>query len=42
MLWNDDYYSQLESEFGQDIASRVAQSHRAAIDYVEDVSISAI
>lgn len=37
MMWNDDYYSVIEEQFGEDWASKVAESHRAAIDFVEQV-----
>jgi hypothetical protein len=36
-MWNDDYYYQLEKEFGANVASKVAQSHRDAIQFIEDV-----
>ncbi len=37
MMWNDDYYHQVEKQFGADVMSRVADSHRTAIDFVENV-----
>ncbi|EIE23568.1 DAO-domain-containing protein [Coccomyxa subellipsoidea C-169] len=36
MMWNDDYYHQVEKQFGADVMSRVADSHRTAIDFVEN------
>lgn len=37
MMWNDDYYHLLEQQFGTDTMTKVAQSHRDAIDFVEKV-----
>ncbi|KXZ47373.1 hypothetical protein GPECTOR_36g94 [Gonium pectorale] len=37
MQWNDDYYSVLESKYGKDGARSVAESHVAAIDFIERV-----
>lgn len=39
MMWNDDYYHIVEKQFGAEIMSRVADSHRTAIDFVENVSV---
>ena len=35
MSWNDDKYSAIEDEMGENTASRVAQSQAAAIDFIE-------
>lgn len=37
MMWNDDYYSVLESEYGLEKTRLVADSHRESIDWVEKV-----
>ena len=37
MMWNDDYYYEIEEQFGEATAMKVAQSHRAAIVFVERV-----
>ena len=37
MMWNDDYYYEIEEQFGEAVATKVALSHRAAIDFVEKV-----
>ena len=39
MLWNDDYYSLLEKEFGTEKTALVAQSHMDAIDTVEQARL---
>ncbi|GJP37973.1 hypothetical protein CLOM_g22417 [Closterium sp. NIES-68] len=36
MAWNDDYYMHLEKSFGRDKTFLVGESHRQAIDSIED------
>lgn len=37
MMWNDDYYMEIESKFGKDKTRQVAMSHVAAADFIEQV-----
>ena len=37
MRWNDDYLYQIERDFGEKTARLVAESHKTAIDTIEQV-----
>ena len=37
MRWNNDYLSQIETDFGDKTAQLVAESHKVAIDTLEQV-----
>ena len=39
MRWNNDYLSQIETDFGDKTAQLVAESHKTAIDTLEQVKI---
>ena len=39
MRWNNDYLSQIEADFGDKTAQLVAESHKTAIDTLEQVRI---
>ncbi len=39
MTWNNDYYHKIEEQFDSATASKVAESYRAAIDFIKKVCL---